>query len=313
MLENQPYFLEERFWSDGMVRVTGRELNAIMASPCFREGHEDDEISCLSCHDLHRDPRDPRSLEEWADDMLAPGMDGNEGCLQCHGEFRARLEAHTRHPADSSGSECYNCHMPYTSYGLLKAVRSHTIDSPDVAASVDTGRPNACNQCHLDKTMGWAAEKLSQWYGIAEPTLDEFERAVPASILWLLRGDAGQRGLMSWSMGWETAREASGEEWLGEFLPVLLEDPYGNVRFIAHRSLRRLPGFRDFEYDYLAEPVVRKAARKRALALWRTGRVEAGASTSGLHLLDDPQGVLPPDVFGLLLSRRDDKRVVLKE
>ena len=63
----------------------------------------------------------------------------------------------------------------------------------------------------------------------------------------------------------------------------------------------------------MAEPVLRAAARERARARWRTGRGEAGAPTNGLHLLNDPQGVLPPDVFGFLLSRRDDKRVALKE
>lgn len=313
LIDAQPNFLDERFWSDGMIRVTGRELNALMASPCFRDGESEHDLSCLSCHDLHRPSDDSRSLKEWADDMLGPGMRGNEACLQCHGELRERLEAHTHHPADSSGSQCYNCHMPYTSYGLLKAIRSHTIDSPDVADSLATGRPNACSQCHLDQTLGWAARGLARWYRIPEPELDRYQRSVPAGILWLLQGDAGQRGLMAWSMGWEAAREASGEEWMGEFLSVLLEDPYANVRFIAHRSLQSLPGFRDFAYDPLAEPRARARAREQALSLWRAARLDTGEPANGLHLLDDPNGSLGPDVFETLLSRRDDRRVVLKE
>jgi hypothetical protein len=311
LLASQPHFLEERFWSDGVIRVTGRELNALMASPCFRDGESERDLSCLSCHDLHQSADDPRDPKEWANDMLAPEMQGNEACLQCHEQLRPQLQAHTHHAADSSGSQCYNCHMSYTSYGLLKAIRSHTIDSPDVADSLATGRPNACNQCHLDQTLGWTARRLAGWYGT--PELDLYERSVPAGVLWLLKGDAGQRGLMAWSMGWDAAREASGEKWMGEFLSVLLEDPYANVRLIAHRSLQSLPGFRDFPYDPLAEPTERSRARERALSLWRTARVDAGEPADGLHLLDDPEGSLSSDVFQTLLSRRDDRRVVLKE
>ena len=183
----------------------------------------------------------------------------------------------------------------------------------DVKASVETGRPNACNQCHLDQTLEWAAAKLETWYGVTPPPLERDERSVPAGILWLLKGDAGQRALMAWSMGWDSAREASGDEWMGEFLAVLLEDPYANVRYIADRSLRELPGFADFEYDYIADAETRAAARVRALGRWRAGRIEAGEPTTGLHLLHDPEGSLPPDVFARLLADRDDRRVVLKE
>ena len=91
--------------------------------------------------------------------------------------------------------------MPHTTYGLLKAMRSHTIDSPTVQASLATGRPNACNACHLDKTLAWSAKYLNQWHGIEEPQLDKDQQTIAASALWALKGDAGQRALMAWSMG----------------------------------------------------------------------------------------------------------------
>ena len=93
--------------------------------------------------------------------------------------------------------------MPPTSYALLKAIRSHQISSPTVAASLETGRPNACNQCHLDKTLDWTAENLQKWYGVPKPKLSKEEKTVAASVLWTLKGDAGQRALMAWSLGWE--------------------------------------------------------------------------------------------------------------
>ncbi len=42
-------------------------------------------------------------------------------------------------------------------------------------------------------------------------------------------------------------------------------------------------------------------------------RIDNGKATSGLELLDDANGELPPDIFRVLLARRDDRRVVLKE
>ena len=134
--------------------------------------------------------------------------------MPCHHSFASTLEEHSHHPAESSGSECMNCHMSYTSYGLLSALRSHTIDSPTIAKSLETGRPNACNQCHLNRTSAWAADRLSEWYGIPKPELNPIDRSVPASLVWLLSGDAGQRALMAWSMGWEPAQQASDPGWM---------------------------------------------------------------------------------------------------
>ena len=49
-------FFKSRFWSDGPVRVSGREYNGLIESPCFKQG----ELSCLSCHAMHQDEDDPR-------------------------------------------------------------------------------------------------------------------------------------------------------------------------------------------------------------------------------------------------------------
>ena len=66
------------FWSDGQIRVTGRELNGTMASPCFKGG----DFSCLSCHDLHPDKTDEKSLASWAKDhQMGSGMNTDQACL----------------------------------------------------------------------------------------------------------------------------------------------------------------------------------------------------------------------------------------
>jgi hypothetical protein len=253
------------FWRDGMGRVSGREYNNMSTSACYIEG----ELSCFSCHIMHKTADDTRALHEWQDDQLKPKMRTNASCLQCHAEYAEDLTAHTRHAPESSGSECLNCHMSYTVYGLKKALRSHKIEIPTVEASLRTGRPNACNQCHLDKSLGWAADSLSEWTGEPSPSLTQDQKTIAASVLWTMTGEAGQRALMGWSFGWKPAQEASGSDWMAPYLAVLLEDPYHTVRFIAQRSLRSLPGFADFEFDFMAAESERAQATQGALQTWR--------------------------------------------
>jgi len=294
------------FWSDGMIRVSGREFNGLIESPCYQKG----ELSCLSCHSMHT-RGDASAIAKWADDQLAPGMHGDQACLQCHDSIGSRLAEHTHHAPASDGSRCYNCHMTYTTFGLLKAIRSHEISTPDVAASLATGRPNACNQCHLDKTLGWSAEHLAQWYGIAAPELGELERSLAASVLWTLRGDAGQRALMAWSFGWQPAQRASGEGWMAPFVAVLLDDPYDAVRFMAGRSLRSLPGFKNYPYDFLASRERRMTARDGVLKLWGERGNLRGRTESAL--LMEPGGALRLDELNRLIQQRDNRPVMLLE
>lgn len=292
------------YWSDGMVRVTGREYNGLLESPCHVHGSGDRKMTCLSCHEMHPDDGDVRDLSAWADDQLKPGMRGNAACLQCHEDYRTGLQGHTRHAPDSSGSLCYNCHMPHTTYGLLKAVRSHRLDSPSVATGIATGRPNACNQCHLDKTQAWAAEHLDEWYDIPKPGVSGDEVEIPASVLWALRGDAGQRALAAWSFGWPEALGVSGSDWVAPILAELAADPYDAVRYIALRSVKRLGGFADFEADFMQLKEEMALVREQILDRWRQQNPEAGL---------DERLILAPETLTRLLRERDNRPVVLSE
>jgi hypothetical protein len=311
LLAIDPRFISDSFWSDGMVRVTGREYNGLIESPCFTKATENARtLSCMSCHAMHTSPGDPRPLDQWADDQLAPRMAGNEACVQCHPAVGARLTAHTKHGAESTGSACYNCHMPYTTYGLLKTIRSHTVSNPSAAETRQTGRPNACNLCHLDKTLKWTAESLGRWYGMPEVSLDEDEQTVAASLLWLLRGDAGQRAITAQAMAWPPAQQASGTGWMAPFLAQLLDDPYDAIRFIAFRSLRTLPGFGAFDYDFVQPPAVRRAAQLRAMATW--DRAPNQPRTTRPDLLMKANGV-DVETTLRLLKGRNTRRMLLRE
>jgi len=263
---------------------------------------------------MHQEETDTRPLTEWANDQLRVDALGNDACLQCHKEFSEQdaLTAHTHHAADSSGSLCYNCHMPHTSYGLLKAIRSHQISSPDVHVDLSTGRMNACNLCHLDKTLGWTAEHLQSWYGSESPPLDEEQQKISAAVLQLLTGDAGQRALVAWHLGWPDAQEISGTDWIAPQLSVLLEDPYDAVRYIANRALLTLAGYTHWSFDFLAPQETRAEAREEVVSIWNRLRENSIEEPDPAVLLD-AEGRLEKELQQKLLLRRSNREVYLRE
>jgi len=275
----------------------------MIKSPCFEHDIESRKMSCLSCHSMHHS--DPN-------DQLADRMNGNHACLQCHDSYAANLEKHTHHPPDSQGSLCYNCHMPHTSYALLKAIRSHRVESPNVRNSTEFGKPNGCNLCHLDKALEWTSNYLSSWYGVEPAELSPEERRTAASLLWLLKGDAAQRAVTAWSYGWKPAHEASGKQWQAAFLSSLLEDPYAAVRFIAFDSLRRLPGFKEVKYDFIASATIIKQQAQSVLLQWNAIRDKRLPDDTSSILMDS-SGSLKVEEISRLLQQRDDRHVEFPE
>jgi hypothetical protein len=184
------------------------------------------------------------------------------------------------------------------------------VHSPSAKATLETGRPNGCNQCHLDKTLGWTADHLSDWYGIARPALPEKQRTIAASVLWALEGDAGQRALAAWSMGWDAARQISGHDWMVPYLAQLMQDDYRAVRYIAHRSLREDRALSDFGYDFAASPEPRNAA---ALAIANAWSQSAHARAAAPALLIGEAGTVDLDKMRDLLKHRDTRDITLNE
>ena len=305
----EPDFFRNRFWGDGMIRVTGREMNGIEKSPCYKGGN----FSCISCHEMHPAETTQVTLKTWAQNhQLAPKMDSDHACLQCHKDMAARLTSHTHHEAGSAGSQCYNCHMPHTTFGLLHAMRSHQVSSPDVRESLEFGRPNACNLCHLDQTLAWTASNLHKWYQQPIPELSEDDKEISAAVQWLVKGDAAQRALVAWGMGWEPAQKISGREWLYPYLIYSMVDPYAAVRFDAWKSLQTLPGFSDFQFTYTADTAEVDESVRQAYRKWWN-------SVRPTNPNFDARAVLEPDehfrneVFDRLRRERNDTPIVLAE
>jgi len=204
--------------------------------------------------------------------------------------------------------------MPYTTWGLMRAIRSHTVDSPNVAVTISTGRPNACNECHLDRTLEWTAERLNAWYGQSPPDLSPEERELAASILWTLSGDAVQRALMAWAMGWAPAREVSGTQWMVPYLSLLLVDRYDVVRLRAQRTLSIYPEYQAVVRDSVSGSTWNEQDRMKNAILAEWGRRFARApDRAGPAFLIDAAGVIDRTRFGALVTQRHDRNLVLFE
>jgi len=287
----------DSFWPDGAGRIGGREYNTMTLSGCYKKG----EMTCLSCHTMHGD--EPR-------DQLAPLMSSDEACLQCHEELRERVADHTFHRSASSGSRCLNCHMPYTSYALLGAARMHLVDSPGVSGKTTRERPNACNLCHLDKTLAWTSAHLTEWYQAPVVELGEDHEQVAAAIVWALRGDAAQRAIVAWHMGQPWALEASGDSWVTPYLARLLQDPYSAVRLIAYRSLREVADGKTLAFDFLGPADERAQVSREIIQAWVREREADGAVAAPETLVAGP-GQLRWDRIAAIYAERDNRRLVL--
>jgi predicted CXXCH cytochrome family protein len=294
-------FYRERWWEDGSVLAGGREYTAIRESGCFQRG----EMSCLSCHAMHG--AEP-------EDQVKAGLRGSAACTQCHTEvqYTTDVAKHTHHVVGSTGSDCLNCHMPHKAYALLGGIRSHDLSPPNIAASVKLGVPNACNLCHLDQTLDWTQTHMQAWYGQTPLPLTDEQKNTSAAALWLLKGDAPRRVITAWHLGWQPAQEISGIDWIAPFAARLLDDPYGVIRYVAARSLRSLPGYQDFKFDFLAAEADQQFAVAQALSMWKQQAAATPVSPRASVLID-MQGKLDQATFDAIYSKRDNRPVSIKE
>lgn len=298
LLERHPTLFEMQFWPDGVIRVAGREYNGLVESACFQEG----ELSCMTCHSMHdSDPNDQLRAEAMTDAV----------CFSCHSEYESpeAIARHTRHTPGGLGSACVDCHMPHTTYGLLKATRSHQIRSPGLKADLAAGRPNACNLCHLDQTIGWAAHWLSEWWGHEAPELGEAETEIAAGVRWSLTGNAVERALVAAAMGRQASRETS-QEW--HWIPYMAElatDDYPAVRKIAIRGLRLGDDYEGLAPDFMASPLDRDRSLAQILEVWERGQSDGPSPKT---LIGEGRQV-NREAFKRWLGLRDNRPIYLVE
>jgi hypothetical protein len=201
--------------------------------------------------------------------------------------------------------------MPHTSYALFGAIRSHQIKSPSVAKSIRFGTPNACNLCHLDKSLAWAQEQMQRWTSESPLPLTPDQQSVSAAALWMLKGNAAQRAIAAWHAGWKPAQDVSGTDWLAPMLAPLLSDPYGVVRYVARESLKTLPGFAEFRTDFLAPESRRNEDQLEAVRRWAAQSDEP--SRTGTSVLRTTDGSIMTELRDRLIRERDNRPVRIQE
>lgn len=127
------------------------------------------EVQCNDCHNVHSG-------------KLLFGDDYNALCLQCHTADVYDTPDHHFHkeagmPGQAvtsydgitydvgSGTLCINCHMHGGYYMGVDYRRDHSFRVPRPDLSIKYDVPNACNQCHADKSKQWAENYITKWYG----------------------------------------------------------------------------------------------------------------------------------------------------
>jgi tetratricopeptide (TPR) repeat protein len=145
------------YYSDGQQRDEDYNYASFLQSKMHAAG-----VTCSDCHNPHSGKL-----------KLA----GNAVCGQCHEATRYDVAAHTRHAPDSKGAQCAACHMPTTTYMGVHARQDHSMRIPRPDRTVSMGTPNACTNCHADKSADWAAEAVKKWFPAANPGAQTFAEA----------------------------------------------------------------------------------------------------------------------------------------
>ena len=130
---------------DGQINGEVYVYGSFVQSKMYHAG-----VSCSDCHQPH---------------SLKLRAEGNALCAQCHLPAKYDSVEHHLHKPDTQGSQCVDCHMSAKNYMVVDARRDHSFRIPRPDLSVTLGVPNACTQCHADKTAQWAAAKLKRKQG----------------------------------------------------------------------------------------------------------------------------------------------------
>lgn len=139
------------YHADGQIDEEVYVYGSFLQSKMYKMG-----VTCSDCHKPH---------------SLKLRVQGNGLCGQCHSTAKYDSDKHHHHKTETMGSQCVNCHMPAKNYMVVDARRDHSFSIPRPGLSVTVGTPNACNQCHDDKSAKWALGKVESWYGEQDPQL----------------------------------------------------------------------------------------------------------------------------------------------
>jgi tetratricopeptide (TPR) repeat protein len=141
-----PRLLDEgMYYADGQMDDEVYVYGSFIQSKMYHAG-----VTCSDCHEPH---------------SLALRIPGNGVCVQCHQADKYEQSSHHFHKPGSQGASCAECHMPPRTYMVVDPRHDHSMRIPRPDLSVKLEVPNACNNCHQDKDVEWAAGQVKTWYG----------------------------------------------------------------------------------------------------------------------------------------------------
>lgn len=150
---------QDLYHADGQIDDEVYVYGSFLQSKMYQVG-----VTCSDCHQPH---------------SLKLRTQGNDLCGQCHLPAKYDNDTHHHHNTETAGGQCVNCHMPAKNYMVLDARRDHSFRIPKPGLSVTVGAPNACNQCHDNKSAQWSLDSVTEWYG--EQSLPQYALAFNAA------------------------------------------------------------------------------------------------------------------------------------
>ena len=156
------------YHADGQMLDEVYNYGSFKQSKMFARG-----VTCSDCHEPHGA-------------KLRAAGDG--ACLQCHASDKYEAVAHRRHAGTTPALTCVSCHMPVRTYMVVDRRHDHSFRIPRPDLSVKLGTPNACNDCHNDKSAQWAASAVEHWHGASRKGLQTYAEAFHAA--WTDQADA---------------------------------------------------------------------------------------------------------------------------
>lgn len=164
------------FWGNGAARKHRSQFNEFAQSK--HSTHQ--AMRCFDCHEIHRYRRTssaerPRFTGRTERFLLK--RRAHNACLKCHEERESSyatvdgklVDTHTHHPVVIQKGKkqqklyCWECHMPLIDKGDTYLTRAHTFKVPKPSDTIEFGVPNACTQCHEDKSPQWAQLEIESW------------------------------------------------------------------------------------------------------------------------------------------------------
>jgi predicted CXXCH cytochrome family protein len=152
--------------SRGLYSADGQMLDEVYNYGSFKQSKMFAAgVTCSDCHDPH---------------SAKLRLSGGAVCLQCHSKTYSEA-AHHHHEGTNPSPSCVSCHMPARTYMVVDTRHDHSFRIPRADLSTTLQTPNACIDCHKDKSPEWAASAIEDWFGSARKGFQNYADAFHAA------------------------------------------------------------------------------------------------------------------------------------